>query len=69
MVVELDELALDSASLALVIEALQAASRRAMLVVSTTDEELAQAVAADVHVQCRFRGGRTHVAAPGLRIV
>lgn len=69
LVVELDEFGLDAASLALVIDAFEAASRRATVVLTTSDEELAQSIGADVHVLCRFRAGRTEAAAPGLRVV
>jgi predicted ATPase len=69
MVVALDELALDSATLALVVDSLAAASRRATVILTANDKELAESIGADVLVSCRFRAGRTEVAAPGLRVV
>lgn len=69
LVVELDELALDGRALAVVLEAMAAAARRATVVLTTTDEDLAQSIEADVTVRCEFRGGRTEVAAPGLRLL
>jgi predicted ATPase len=69
MVVEHSELHLDAASSALVLDALVAASRRATVVITAHDKELAEAMAADALVSCRFRAGRTEVATPGLRVL
>ncbi|MBM4357416.1 MAG: ATP-binding protein, partial [Deltaproteobacteria bacterium] len=69
LIVELDELGLDGGRLAVVLEALKAASRRATVVLTTCDEDVAHGLDADVVVHCEERAGRIVAAAPGLRLL
>jgi predicted ATPase len=69
LVVELDALGFDGARLAVVLEALKAASRRATVVLITCDDDDAHALDADVVVHCQERAGRIEAAAPGLRLL
>lgn len=69
LVVELDELALDGARLSVVIDALVLVSRRATVILTTCDEDLAHGIESATLVHCEARAGRTEVASPGVRLL